>query len=141
MAKVNKEKKDDDKKLKKKTKKDFVEELNSQPLIYECNVCDSKLETFQKLMSHVKIYHQSNNSTQTQTKTVEEKSGQCSKSGLICDKAEQTYDEEILELEFETYPCYYCGFNIENKNHLGHHRLECRGTSKMFGEIGLPGKH
>ena len=112
-AKVKKEKKDYDKKLRKQSKTDFVEELKSQTLKYECYVCDAKLESFQKLKSHVKIYHFTNNSTQTQTKTIEEKSVQCSK--LTSDKAKETCEEETVELEFEKYPCFYCDREIASE--------------------------
>ena len=132
-AKVNKEKKDDDKKLRKQSKTDFVEELKSQPLKYECYVCDAKLESFQKLKSHVKIYHFTNNSTQTQTKTIEEKSVQCSK--LTSDKAKETCEEETVELEFEKYPCFYCDREIASELEALEHRVICHGatdTPSMF---------
>ena len=138
FARANKEKKDEEKKRKKSDKKDFIEGLKakSTSVALECNVCDVKVESWEHLKSHERMYHMKSNSVQTDVKDMEDKSVQYFSYEILCDKEVQTNDEKIHKIE--KYPCFYCGINIVGQNHLNEHKGKCRGSSKMFGEVGLP---
>ena len=138
-AKVNKERKNEEKKLKKRGKIEFLDNLkaNSLAVELECDKCDAKSESLQKLKSH-----ETTNSAQTDEKKVEDKTVQHSRSELLIDIAVQTLEENIDEAEvtqeesFEKYPCFYCGINIASDYHLSEHGRKCRGTTKLFGVVG-----
>ena len=67
-AKVSKERKNEEKKLKKKDRKEFIHELkaNSLPVDFKCDQCDAKSESVLKLKSHERLHHMLTNSTQTE---------------------------------------------------------------------------
>ena len=138
FAQANKEKKNEERKQKKRDKNDFIEGLkaNSFSVAFECCKCDTKLESLKHLKCHERMFHMVTNSVQTDDKEVEDKIVQSCWNESLVDKEVQTNEEKVLEVE--KYPCFYCGINIVSENHLNEHRRKCRGTSKMFGELGLP---
>ena len=139
--------KTENRKQKKLDKKELLKDLQSTscPVNYECDKCDVKTETMQKLRAHKRINHMMNKGAQTELKDFEDKVVQVSTREFVCDKSEQTSDEKILdeskivpEETFVKYPCCYCGTMIANEYHLGEHVERCRGTFNMFIDPGLP---
>ena len=111
---------------------------------YECDECEVKTGTLQKLIAHKKITHMMTKAAQTELNDVEDKIVQVYRTEFECDKSEQTSDEQTLDTNIVTeetflkYPCCYCGTMIANEYHLGEHIERCRGTFNMFTEPGLP---
>ena len=137
---VNKEKKDLEKKLKKDENKDFMKNLlPSQVNQFQCNNCDVKMESVSKLKEHSRIFHMHTSGTQTNEIVLVGEATQCSLFKLSDDKGVQV-EELVTEEEFEKYPCHYCNINIANEYHLREHRIKCRGTQNLYTEVGLPPK-
>jgi hypothetical protein len=115
---VNKEKKDLEKKLKKDQNKDFMKNLlPSQVNQFQCNNCDVKMESVSKLKEHGRIFHMHTSGTQTNEIVLVGEATQCTLFKLSDDKGVQV-EELVTEEEFEKYPCHYCNINIANEYHL-----------------------
>ena len=89
-ATVHRERKKEEKKLKKKESKDFLENLigNSQELNFQCNICDIRSESSSKLQSHVRVYHMKSSAMQTQEIQMED-------TNLQIDAKEVTSDKDV----------------------------------------------
>ena len=61
-ATVNQEKKREERKIKKRDSKDFLNNMKdeSKELCFECNFCDVKCDSVSKLQSHVRTCHMRN---------------------------------------------------------------------------------
>jgi chromosome segregation ATPase len=138
-AAVNREKKQQERKLKKQERKDFLNNLKTESmnLYFECEKCDVKLETRTQLTYHVRSLHMKSVQSQTDDEEVEEKLVQTDPREFTIDKNVQTEDEKSSET-FVKYPCNYCGTKIANKYHLYEHKGKCRGTLNFCTEPGLP---
>ena len=122
--------------LRKSEQKDFIDNLKDIK-VYKCDKCNSKSETLDGLRSHVRGIHSRSVSTETEDNEIEDKSAQWEPFGFWNDKTSQT-SENCEEIEFEKYPCNYCGTNVANLYHLDEHRMKCRGTYNLFTVPGLP---
>ena len=118
------ERKAEAKNQKKSEQKDFIDNLKDTK-VYKCDKCNYKSETMDGLRSHVRGIHSRSVSTETEDNELEDKSAQWEPFGFWNDKTSQTSCEEI---EFEKYPCNYCGTNVANLYHLDEHRMKCRGA-------------
>ena len=91
---MNKEKKDDEKKMRKIEKKEFLNNLKgispTQSISVDCNKCDVKTESFNKLKYHERIYHMQACLTQTEEIVLEDKIAQTNMCELICTKNVET---------------------------------------------------
>ena len=136
----------DEKKSKKQEKKEFMNNLvavNKQEEI-SCNMCDSKLLSFQNLKTHMRAQHMKQTQTQTDDISQSDKSSQSDES-----ESAKLNDNERVAV-FSKYQCFYCGFKIESKEHLRSHKNKCHEKSnflkniksaisqKIFPPIGFP---
>ena len=137
-ANVNREKKQEEKKLKKQERKEFMENLKAETCIlnFGCDKCNLKFETLSKLVNHERMLHMKNNSSQTDVRIMEDKVVQYNNCEFICDKSNQTHEEKTsvdeVEYCFKKYLCYYCDKNIDSEQQLSEHRKNCRGSNRMF---------
>ena len=136
---VNHDKKQQERKLKKKEKNDFINKLKgeSETPHLKCEQCDVIVETVSMLKFHMRTIHMSNVEVQTDDKEIQEKKVQTDVKEFSSDKLVQTEDEKTGEF-FVKYPCNYCGTNIANSYHLKEHIGKCHGTLNMYTEPGLP---
>ena len=135
-TKVNVESKVEDKNQKKREHKHFIDNLK-EVKVYKCDKCNSKSETLDGLRSHIRVIHSRSVSTETEDNELDDKSAPWEPFGFWNDKTSQT-SEDCEEIEFEKYPCNYCGTNIANLYHLDEHIMKCRGTYNLFTVPGLP---
>ena len=122
-AKVRKEEKN----KKKIEKKNNV--LPDHNEIFTCSVCDDKLESMDKLKSHVRIHHMQIKSVQTEENDdiKVDKKVQVKRSYFNSDKNTETSKENEM-IQFVSYQCHYCAFNIGNEKHLKEHVNQCIGS-------------
>ena len=123
--KVNKDKKEEVRKLKKQSKRDFLSEVkneSNQSTVY-CDKCSEKISDMTNLKAHVRFYHMISNSTQTDEKPFENKQNQ-----TTCSEAEVIKVEE----SFQSYPCYYCSNLIVSEECLQNHREKCHVKQPTF---------
>ena len=137
-AAVNREKKQQERKIKKKDAKDFLNNMKAESVnvYFDCEVCDVKTETKSQLMYHVRSFHMKSIQSQTDYEE-EDKIVQVNLKDFTVDKDVQTEDDKTNET-FVKYPCKYCGTNIANPYHLFEHVERCRGTFNFCTEPGLP---
>ena len=64
---MNREKKQQEKKLKKKDAKDFLNNMKAESvhLYFDCEVCDVKMKTKSQIMYHVRSFHMRSSQSQT----------------------------------------------------------------------------
>ena len=139
-ATVQKEKKKEEKNMKKKESKEFLENLkaNSQEGNFQCNLCDVTCESSSELQSHVRFCHMKSSSMQTQEKQMEDKKLQICGKVLTSDKAVQSKEEIPIKEKYDNYPCFYCDKKIESEGHLLEHRVKCHGVSTNPSLFWLP---
>ena len=140
LAKVNKEEKNREKKLKKSERKEFLENLT---LKYECDRCDFRMETLEKLKHHKRNAHMKISSTQTEGIVTEEKSVQQNQSDYASEKSMQTIEDtssNVSKSNMKDYSCFYCNKKIISEIYLMEHRKSCRGSTRLFctSPVGLP---
>ena len=126
-VKMNKEKKDEEKKAKKSEKKEFMNSLipSLKGDGLECNNCDVKVESVSSKLP------------QTEETVQKDKCVQVSVQEFSEDKTVQTLDPKAPVVTSK-HPCFYCSKNIVSENHLNEHKVRCRGTANMFCQPGLP---
>jgi hypothetical protein len=114
-------------KRKKNEKKEFLKNLKAESKKgeFECEECDECLSNKSDLKMHMLNQHVSSSSTQTGTVIYVDKKLQVKRSDFNSDK-----NIETSEIEFEHYPCLYCGFIIASKTHLQEHKIKCSGSNK-----------
>ena len=131
-SKINKDRKNEAKKLKKADQKEFLQNLKADSNLTdsECNECDVNMESDQKLMSHVRIQHMITKSIQTEEKE-EDVKAQCNWESI---------DENTTKEDFQKFKCFYCDVVIANDEQLKQHIGKCRGSTRMFctAPLGLP---
>ena len=135
---MNREKKRQEKKLKKKDVKDFLNNMKAESVrfYFECEVCDVKIETKSQLMYHVRNFHMKSSQSQTDYGK-EDKIVQVNLKDFTVDKVVQK-EKDKSNATFVKYPCKYFGTNIENPYHLYEHIERCRGTYNFCTEPRLP---
>ena len=139
---VNQERKEHDRKLKKQEKKDFLNNLKSEsnPLEINCEVCDKKLSSLEKLKAHMLSNHTRQSETQSNEAIVEDKIVQTittidPKCDNELEAVKGTFEAAKENLGFEKYSCYYCGKIIANFEFLQVHRKNCHGDHSRFGTV------
>ena len=120
-VKVNQEKKEKVKLIKKEQKKDqenLRKDASCQTDNFECGICSIILQSKISLSDHMKNNHK---------ESVEASSQTAVKFGVKC----QQTDKISLNIEsFEKYPCFYCGRMIVSANDVSEHFRNCRGWKR-----------
>ena len=139
-ATVNREKKQQERKQKKREKSDFLNNLKAEPLNqnFECEICDVKTESKTQLKFHVSSTHMRDIHSQTEQNESKDVFVQTELGDMAVDKDVQTEEGKNTSETFVKYPCNYCGTNIANNYHLFEHKVKCRGTYNMRTDPGLP---
>jgi hypothetical protein len=75
---------------------------------YECDNCELKSTTKENINEHKTMIFD------------------------LKDKNSNLSSDAKLMVEFQKYPCYYCGVNIAGEDHLENHRHKCRGWPTSF---------
>jgi hypothetical protein len=102
--------------------------VNSKQDEFACDKCSEKFPSTAKLTGHKRTVHESQKTTQTEEKLVEDKLVQYTiKRG---DKSVQTCVE--FSPAFIKYPCYYCVKYIASESDLNDHRNKCQGVVLNF---------
>ena len=141
---VNKEKKQEAKRIKKQEKKDFMNNLKaeSQTFNFECDKCDKIFDSLSSFRIHAGSFHVVQNSSQTEEKNIVERALQVESRYFtrekLCQTIEENYDE--LKTKSEPYSCFFCDKTIESEEDLNEHRKKCRGSTRLFcsAPLGLP---
>ena len=132
-SEVNRERKKQEKKLKKQGARDSVDSLNVNEHKFECTLCDVKSESLDKLRNHMRVFHMKSSTVQTNEKVVEEKKVQTHDTTITSDKNIQTAEEIVTSKVMNIkHPCFYCDTEIISEQHLLEHRLKCHVTTKTF---------
>jgi DNA-directed RNA polymerase subunit RPC12/RpoP len=118
-----------------------------------CNVCDSKLLSFQNLKTHMRVQHMKNSETQTDIISKVGNSSQSDESESVQYKVIQNCSAKGNDTDydevFSEYQCFYCGFKITSEENLKCHKNKCREkfnflknksgmTQKFFPPVGFP---
>ena len=124
--KVNQDKKQQERKLKKKENMDFLNKMKneSETPSFKCQECDVKVETISMLKFHVRTLHMSSVQTQTDEKETKEQKDQTDTRLFKPLNTIQTPKKE-----FEKYPCFYCVKDITSELQALEHRVECHGAT------------
>ena len=73
----------------------------------------------------MRIHHTKQN-IRTDDIVLEDKSVQLTEFYSVCDKCEEALcDVKVPDKVFIVYPCFYCGNNIESKEQLKDHKINC----------------
>ena len=95
---------------------------------FECDKCDFKVDSLQKLKRHERIVHTTSISTQSGLIGISEKSQQGRTSDFKSENALKTYHtKEFINIkEYEKYTCLYCEKDIASEAHLLEHGVTCQ---------------
>jgi chromosome segregation ATPase len=136
LVKVNKEKKIEDKKLRKKEKKEILNETK-QGIDVECDYCDKKLESPEQLRTHKQAVHTFSSVSQTEIHETCESFVQ-TKSVMLVHSYVQTSDDEVFDVEIEKYLCFYCEQEITSEQQLLEHGITCNGATETPSLFSFP---
>ena len=101
---------------------------------FECNLCSSKMESWDHMKRHKRIHHMETKSVQTDSicEIKVDKKIQVKRSDLESDKCTDTCENNIKT--FERYSCHYCDFNIVSESQLHEHVKHCSGLIRYNSE-------
>ena len=117
----------EEKRQKKRERKEFLDNLKTtgdEPS-FNCNKCDEKFESMNKVKIHERVVHMRNLSTQTE-------------QIISVDNQVQVQNmETVKEIDakketFVNYSCFYCDKIIQSENQIIEHREKCCGSSRLF---------